>query len=328
MIRFLVYIIAIQTLIIPTSVFSEESFRDCLFELRELAAQDNVDTATFDALTEPLTPDMETIARLDHQPEFTLTFEQYRQRMLTPERISRGQQLYQQHRELLHQIESEYGVDSAILVAIWGVESSYGDSTGRFSILRSLATLSCYGRRQEFFRNEFTSALRIVQQGDVEAQNFYGSWAGAFGQTQFLPSSFERSAVDFSGDGRRDIIGSAADALASAANYLKQAGWKASESWGFAVTPPAGFSPPTQQRLERRPLSFWDEQGLKRTDGTPLTIPPLTPPSEAGLLIPVRSSDTAFLVTPNFEALIRYNPSEYYALAVGMLADRIRETHE
>lgn len=311
-----------------TEVHTADNFSRCLSELQNFSEDKGISREAFDRLTGELTPDMDTVARLDDQPEFTLTFDQYRQRTISAERINRGQQLYQQYRELLHQIESTYGVDPAIMVAIWGIESSYGQHRGSFPILRSLATLSCYGRRQDFFRNEFISALRIVQQGDVTPQNFYGSWAGAFGQTQFLPSSFERSAVDFNKDGRRDIIDSTADALASAANYLKQAGWKTSETWGFAVTTPTGFSAPTEQRHQRRPLSFWVEQGLKRTDGTDLIRPPLTENTETGLLIPVRSSGQAFLVTPNFEALIRYNPSEYYALAVGILADRIRETHE
>lgn len=322
-----VFLTGLFTFFIPLAagnLHAAESFSNCLAALRELAHDREINRETFNRLTSDLTPDADTIARLDDQPERILTFAQYRQRIITPERIRRGQQLLRQHLELLRRIEGEYGVDPAILVAIWGVESSYGTSTGRFHILRSLATLSCYGRRQEFFRNEFISALRIVQQGHVSAQNFYGSWAGAFGQTQFLPSSFENSAVDFNGDGRRDIIGDTADALASAANYLHQAGWQRSEGWGFAVAVPAEFSADAGNRHQRRPLSFWSQQGLRHPDGSPLSASPLPQATRTGLLIPARSNDHAFLVLPNFEALFRYNPSEFYALAVGMLADRIR----
>ncbi len=229
-----------------------------------------------------------------------------------------------QHGDLLADIEAHYGVDPAIIVAIWGMESSFGAATGNFPVIQSLATLSCYGRRQPFFRNEFFSALRILEQGDVTMDDFLGSWAGAFGQTQFLPTSFERLAVDHSGDGRRDIIGNIPDSLASAANYLRQAGWTPGLPWGFAVSPPAAFSPPISDWRERKPLGFWQEQGFKRADGSPLISAEVAATTQAGLVITGNGSGPSFLVLTNFGALHRYNPAINYALAIGHLADIIR----
>lgn len=304
--------------------YATENFHDCLGQLRELAAKAEIPTETFDNLTGHLSADAETLARLDRQPELTTPIDQYLQQLVSDARIRQGQQKLIEHQELLAQIETVYGVDPAIVVAIWGLESSYGSNSGRFEILRSLATLSCFGRRQDFFRSEFNSALRILQRGDIPAEQFYGSWAGAFGQTQFLPSSFERTAVDFSGDGRRDIINNVADALASAAHYLQQAGWQADQPWGFEVTAPAAAIPAGASRRDHKPLSFWAAQGFVRVDGSPLITAPLTDTAQAGLLLPAGSDGPRFLVLPNFEALFRYNPAESYALAVGLLADRLR----
>ncbi len=309
----------------PGAEATIDDFNRCLVELRTTALDQGVSAATFRQATDGLTPDMKTVERMNRQAEFTLTFADYLAQQVNNGRIRAGQSKLAENRQLLNDIEARYGVDAKIIVAIWGMESSFGAAAGSLPVVRSLATLSCYGRRQPFFRKEFLSALRILEQGDVTRNNFLGSWAGAFGQTQFLPTSFERLAVDFSGDGRRDIISSTADALASAANYLQQAGWTDNESWGVEVALPAGFTPSTPNRHERRPLSFWSQQGMKRSDGTPLIQPPLTGNTRAGLLIPARSSDQAFLVLPNFEALIRYNPSEFYALTVGIFADRIGE---
>jgi lytic murein transglycosylase len=190
-------------------------------------------------------------------------------------------------------------------------------------VLRSLATLSCEGRRQTYFRREFLSALRIVQSGNIGAEDFKGSWAGAFGQTQFMPGSFERLAVDGNGDGRRDIIGSRADALASAANYLRNAGWRAGRPWGVEVRLPESRRGPIRARggwrRARRTLRAWGALGLKRVDGTALAGE-----TQAGLFAPAGPTGPVFLVTRNFEAVYRYNAAESYTLAVAHLADRLR----
>ena len=300
-------------------------FARCLDELRTTALNEGVSAETFGRATDGLTPDMRTVANMERQVEFTLTFTEYLARQVTAARIDTGRAKLAEHGDLLAGIEARYGVDPAIIVAIWGMESSFGAAAGNFPVVQSLATLSCFGRRQPFFRNELFSALRILEQGDVAMDDFRGSWAGAFGQTQFLPTSFERLAIDYSGDGHRDIIGSVPDALASAAHYLQQARWQQGLPWGFAVNAPATFSLPVGDWKERQPLSFWQEQGFKRADGSALITAELPAPTPAGLVATGSGSDPYFLVLANFDALHRYNPAINYALAIGHLADRIRE---
>ncbi len=300
-------------------------FRACLAQLHEVAIQQGISTESFNRATARIAPDMRIIERLDRQPEFTLSLSDYLARQVTEGRIRTGRAKLIEHRELLTTIEKRYGVDPAVIVAIWGMESSFGAATGNFPVVQSLATLSCYGRRQPFFRNEFFSALRILEQGDVAENEFLGSWAGAFGQTQFLPSSFERLAVDHSGDGRRNVIGSVSDALASAANYLKHAGWQPEMPWGFEVIVPTELETSNIEWRERKPLSFWKKQGITRLDHTSLITELLPETVEAGLLIAENSDGPHFLVLTNFNALYRYNPAVKYALAIAHLAELLHE---
>jgi len=302
-----------------------DDFNRCLTDLGTAALDEGVSADIFRQATVNLTPDMRTIERMERQVELTLTASEYLARQVTDDRIRVGRSKLAEQHELLADIENHYGVDPAIIVAIWGMESSFGAAAGNFPVIRSLATLSCYGRRQPFFRSEFFSALRILERQDIAADNFLGSWAGAFGQTQFIPTSFERLAVDHSGDGRRDIIGNIPDALASAANYLQQSGWLADQPWGFAVNVPPAFTPPISDWRERKPLGFWQEQGLKRADGTPLITEDLPATTLAGLIATSTNNDPYFLVLANFNALHRYNPAVNYALAIAHLADRLRE---
>jgi lytic murein transglycosylase len=322
---FFVVLLILMLVSAPRAEANTNDFNSCLADLRIAAGKEGVADKTFRQATDGLSPDLRTVERMERQVEFTLTFTEYLARQVSAARIHTGRAKLAEHNELLADIEARYGVDPAIIVAIWGMESSYGAASGNYSVVQSLATLSCYGRRQPFFRNEFFSALRILEQGDVTMDDFIGSWAGAFGQTQFLPTSFERLAVDHSGDGRRDIIGNIADALASAANYLRQAGWKPAQTWGFAVRVPAAFTPPGSNWRERKPLSFWQEQGLKRADGSPLITADLSATAQAGLVATGNNSDPYFLVFANFDALHRYNPAVNYALAIGHLADYIRD---
>ena len=303
---------------------STDDFSRCLTELYNTALDKGISAAMLQQATAGLTPDPRTIDRMDRQVELTLTVAEYLARQVTDDRIRTGRSKLIEQRELLADIELRYGVDPAIIVAIWGMESSFGAAAGHFSVIRSLATLSCYGRRQPFFRNEFFSALNILDRDEMAADDFLGSWAGAFGQTQFMPTSFERLAVDYNNDGRRDIIGNIGDALASAANYLQQAGWVAGEPWGFAVRVPLDFVSPVSHWSEDKPLIFWHEQGLTRGDGSPLATENLAATTRAGLLAAEKSSTGYFLVLPNFDALYRYNPAVNYALAIAYLADLIR----
>ncbi|MCA3151910.1 MAG: lytic murein transglycosylase, partial [Rhodocyclaceae bacterium] len=198
------------------------------------------------------------------------------------------------------------------------VESDYGRIMGKRELVRSLTTLSCSGRRQAFFRGELLATLRIVQSGDIPIGSLVGSWAGAFGQTQFIPSTYQRLAIDFDGDGRRDIIGSVPDALGSTANYLKRAGWVTGQSWGYEVRLPAGYAGPVGRRAKQS-LTQWSELGIRQADGSALTG---TGP--AGLLLPSGAKGPAFIVFRNFDAIFAYNAAESYALAIAHLADRLR----
>ena len=240
--------------------------------------------------------------------------------LVDEQRIDDGRAMLAQWREVLEAVEARHGVDPATVVAVWGVESDYGRAIGRRAIVRSLATLSCEGRRQGFFRGELFAALRILAAGHVEPERFTGSWAGACGHTQFMPSTFLEAAVDFDGDGRRDVVGTVPDALASTANYLRRAGWRTGDPWGYEVRLPAGFDPAQAGRNKRRPLAEWAARGVVRIDGRP--IEPSGAP--AAILLPAGPGGPAFVVLRNFDALYAYNAAESYALAIAHLADRLR----
>ncbi len=299
----------------------------CLQRLRATSAARSIRPATWRTL-DGLTPDPRVLVNLDAQPEFTLPIWDYFAVMVDQERIDDAQFLLREHRATLARVSARYGVDQATVVAVWGVESNFGKGRGGYHILRSLATLSCNGRRQTYFRRELLSALRIVQGGHVEPDAFVGSWAGAFGQTQFMPSTFERLAIDFDGDGRRDLMESVPDALASTANYLRNAGWRTGKPWGLEVRLPSAngqpFSLAGEGRRVRRTLEEWRARGLTRVDGTPLLQGDLAAATTAGLLTPAGAAGPAFLVMRNFDAVFSYNAAVSYALAIVHLADRLR----
>jgi lytic murein transglycosylase len=302
------------------SLASEEAFASCLRELRAEAASKGVTTATFDQHTAALAPDMAVVGFLDAQPEFVTPIWDYLAGLVDAERVADGQAMRTQWQDVLARVEAEYGVDPATVVAVWGVESNFGRNFGSRPLLTSLSTLSCFGRRQPFFRGEFFTTLKIVQEGHVAPERLTGSWAGAFGHTQFMPSTFMRLAVDFDGDGRRDLVDSVPDALASTANFLKRAGWNSALPWGFEVSLPAGFDTSDAGRRNKQPLQQWVARGVKRVDGG--ALPPGATP--AGLLLPAGAGGPAFLVTRNFDALYSYNAAESYALAIAHLSDRLR----
>ena len=306
-------------------------FARCLGRLEPMARSRGISLATWSAQLEGVEPDRGVLASLDFQPEFRTPIWDYLAALVDTDRIEDGRAMLEAHAETLAAVERRFGVDPATVVAVWGVESNYGRNFGSLSLVRSLATLSCFGRRQPYFQEEFLTVLRIAQEGHVAPDALVGSWAGAFGQTQFMPSTFMSTAVDFDGDGRRDIVGSIPDALASTANFLRRAGWRRGETWGFEVRLPDDFNTSLAGRRSKRPLSEWSSRGVTLPDGSPIDPAALglAPLTRAGLIVPamrdVRSARApAFLVLPNFDAIYSYNAAESYALAIAHLADRLR----
>ena len=298
----------------------ERAFNDCLQGLRGKAAATGVSNASFDTSTAGLVPDMGVLELLDAQPEFKTPIWDYLAALVDQQRVDDGQAMLKTHAAILAQVAQQYGVDAQTVVAVWGVESDYGKTFGKRPLLTSLATLSCYGRRQAFFRGEFFATLKLLQSGDLKPEGLTGSWAGAFGHTQFMPTTYQRIAVDGDGDGRRDLVGSIPDALASTANYLKRAGWRTGEPWGYEVKLPAGFDASLAGRKNKRPLNDWIARGVTRIDGTPV----LPADTQAGVLLPAGAKGPAFLVFRNFDAIYSYNAAESYALAIATLSDRLR----
>ncbi|HEY5632648.1 MAG TPA: lytic murein transglycosylase [Burkholderiaceae bacterium] len=305
---------------------ADPDFARCLAALRAQGEARGVSAQTFDRHTKGIAPDRSVLALLDYQPEFVTPVWDYLAALVDDERIAHGRAMLARWSDTLDAIERRFGVDRHTVVAVWGVESDYGKSFGSRPLLVSLATLSCDGRRQSFFRGEFLNALRILQEGHVEADRLVGSWAGAFGHTQFMPSSFLRLAVDFDGDGRRDVVGSVPDALASTANFLVQAGWRSGEPWGFEARVPPGLDPAQAERRNRKTLAQWSALGVRRVDGAPLagTERALAPDTRAAVLLPAGASGPAFVVLRNFDAIFSYNASTSYGLAIAHLADRLR----
>lgn len=303
----------------PTQA-ADADFTRCLDQLRAPARAAKVQDEAFSRFTQGLQPDMSVIEKLNYQPEFKLPIWDYLAALVDDERVADGQARLAEHAEVLARVQQRHGVDPATVVAVWGVESNFGRNFGSYPLVQALGTLSCHGRRQAFFRGEFYATLRILQSGDIAPERLVGSWAGAFGHTQFMPSTFERLAVDGDGDGRRDLIDNTADALASTANFLQRAGWQAGQPWGFEVKLPEGFNASGEGRRSKRPISEWVTRGLRRVDGS--ALPQDLGP--AGLLLPAGPQGPAFLVFKNFDALYSYNAAESYGLAIAHLSDRLR----
>lgn len=299
----------------PTQSF--EQWRDG-FRAQALAA--GISAQTFDAAFEGIEPDDSVVTADRSQPEFTRPVWQYLESAVSAARVRNGQARSLENAEVLQRIETTYGVDRATVVAIWGMESNFGQQMGSKNVIRSLATLAYEGRRPDFGRDQLIAALQILQHGDVPARNMIGSWAGAMGQTQFIPTTYNRYAVDFDGDGRRDIWGSSEDALASTANYLHVSGWQPGRTWGFEVRLPEGFDYAQADMSIRKPIAQWRRLGVQPVNGNL----PIDPAGDASLLIPAGYRGPAFLVTDNFRAILTYNNSTSYALAVGLLADSFK----
>jgi lytic murein transglycosylase len=296
------------------------NFQQCLDHMWPLAAKRHISRATYVAATKDLTPDLRIMDLLDNQPEFTKSFWDYLDILVTDERIEQGKALLAKYDKTFDAVEKAYGVDRYTLTAVWGVETKYGAVGGERPVLRSTATLACIGRRQKFFRSEFLAALEILERKDVPENKLVGSWAGAFGPTQFMPSSFKRFAVDFDRDGHRDVVGSVADMLASTANNFKKDGWATGETWGYEVVVPANFNFKLADRHQALPIQEWARLGITRVQGKQFA----RGTDRAYLLVPAGVQGPGFLMLHNFRVIMKYNPAEAYALAIGHLADRLR----
>lgn len=312
------------------------SFQAWLSDLRAEAREAGISEGTLDAALTGLQP-IERVVELDRrQPEFTQTFSEYLDARVSQARIERGRKMIARHRDTLQAVAEKYGVQPRFIAAIWGMETNYGSYLGSFSVVGALATLAYDPRRGDYFRRELINALKILDEGHTTVEAMEGSWAGAMGQSQFMPSSFRAYAQDFDGDGRRDIWGTPADVFASIANYLDQHGWSDDHTWGREVslppelresrenlmpeTPPASCRRALKEHTMRFPLSNWQALGVRRTDGSDL---PQRPGLPASLVVMGEEGTRPFLTYPNFRALLSYNCSNFYALAVGHLADAL-----
>lgn len=295
-------------------------FPACLERLWPAAARRGISHDVFQHYTAGLTPDLRIMDLVDNQPEFTKSFWDYLDILVTPERIAKGRALLDRYRTTFDTVEKAYGVDRHVIAAIWGVETNYGTLAGDRPVLRSTATLACIGRRQAYFRDEFLATLEILQRGDVKPEKLVGSWAGAFGPTQFMPTAFKRYAVDFDNDGRRDVIDSIPDLIASTANNLKKDGWAPGQTWGYEVVVPANFEFLLADHRRMLSLREWERHGIVRAGGKEFP----RPDDRGFVLIPAGVQGPGFVMLHNFRVIMKYNPAEAYALAIGHLADRLR----
>ncbi|MGO4572049.1 lytic murein transglycosylase [Microvirga sp. 2TAF3] len=313
-------IFALLGLVAATPASAQGDFRSCLSSLRSQAAAKGISGQAFDVATRGIAPDMQILELMDNQPEFKTPIWDYLSALVDDERVQDGRNAMRQWGQALAAAEARFGVDRHVIAGVWGVESNFGKDIGGRPLVQSLSTLACYApRRREYFTGELMATLKIVQDGDIDPANLRGSWAGAFGHTQFMPSTFQRLAVDGDGDGHRDIMTSVPDAVASTANFLKKAGWSNGLPWGYEVRLPANFNASLAGRKAKRPLSSWASMGVTRVDGRPLSGN-----YAAGIIIPAGVNGPAFIVTKNFDAVYSYNAAESYGLAIALLGDRLK----
>ena len=299
---------------------SGADFETWLAKFREEAAKKGISEATLDDGLRELKPIPRVIELDRRQPEFTLAFEDYMKRVVTQTRIRKAKERYTQHADVLKRVGERFGVQPRFIVALWGIESDFGRVTGGFDVIPALATLAHDGRRSAFFRSQLMNALTIVDQGHIVAKRMKGSWAGAMGQVQFMPSSFLSFAVDFDGDGRKDIWKTLQDVFGSAANYLAKSGWNRSQTWGRRVELPEGFEAKLiNYRKVSKPLAEWQALGVRRAGGGDLPNASVS----ASLVQPMEGKGPSFLIYGNYRTILKWNRSHFFALAVGRLADTI-----
>lgn len=306
-------------LFFPCVSSKAETFDSWLAQTKQDARAKGISQATIDAAFIGVAP-IQRVVELDKkQPEKKKTFVQYREAIVNQNRITKGRALIKEHADALNEIERKYGVPKQFLVALWGIETNFGSNTGGFKVIHALTTLAYDGRRREFFTNELMNALQIIDDGHISAANMKGSWAGAMGQNQFMPSSFNAYAVDHNGDGKRDIWGTYIDIFASSANYLKKNGWKTGEIWGRRAQLPPNFPENLIGPKTQKPLSYWAGIGVKKYGGSAL-------PNEdimASIVAPDGVGGEVFIVYNNYQTIMDWNRSTYFATSVGLLADQL-----
>lgn len=303
------------------SAANASDFKLWLKNLRADAAAQGISQNTINAALYNITPSQKVID-LDHkQPEWKKTFAQYKKMIVNETRVKKGRRLLQDHAQALQEVENKYGVPKQFIVALWGIETNYGANTGGFKVIPALATLAWEGRRASFFRKELMNALKIIDAGHVTAEGMKGSWAGAMGQNQFMPSSFNAYAVDGNGDGKRDIWGTKKDVFASTGNYLKKNGWKTGQRWGRRVTLPANFQKTLIGPKIKKPLSYWASLGVKTYGGRALPHENM----QASIVAPDGLGGEAYIVYNNYQTIMDWNRSTYFATSVGLLADRLAQ---
>ncbi|MET0709169.1 MAG: lytic murein transglycosylase [Tardiphaga sp.] len=296
------------------------NFDACLAGLWPDAARRGISRESYERFTAGLTPDLRIMDLMDSQPEFTKAIWDYLDILVNDTRMAKGREVLAKYKTIFDAAEKAYGVDRYIVASIWGIESNYSTQMGDRNVLRSTATLACVGRRQGYFKDEFLVALEILHRGDLRPEQLKGSWAGAFGPTQFMPTAFKRFAVDGDGDGRRDVVDNPTDLIFSTANNLKKDGWQSGQSWGYEVVLPKGFNFMLADKAKAMTLPQWEHLGLTRANGQP--FPKLA--DKAYLLAPAGADGPGFLMLQNFRVIMKYNPAEAYALAIGHFADRLR----
>lgn len=314
------YILLICLLLFPLKADAKQSFDSWLKGFKAKAAKQGISESTIVTALSNLSPNDRVIELDGNQPSSKWTFAKYREKIVHPVRIKKGRELYKKHYKALKATEAKYGVPAEVIVALWGIESNYGANTGGFDVINSLATLAWDGRREKLFTSELIQALKIIDAGHVTRENMKGSWAGALGQCQFMPSSFNRLAKDGNGDGKKDIWRTEADVFASAANYLNKNGWKDGYRWGREVKVPKNFSKNLEGLKVKKSLSFWQKKGVRLPGGGNL---PQASGVTASLVAPDGLGGPAFLVYDNFRVIMKWNRSTYFATSVGLIADQI-----
>ncbi len=307
-------------LVSGTAFAEQQDFGVWLNELRQEAIGKGISEQTFDTAFKDVKP-IPRIIELDRkQPEFTLTLEQYVSRVVPKRRINLGKKRLEANRELLQQVAEKYAVQPRFLVAFWGIETDFGRLTGGYSVIAAITTLAYDGRRSAFFRRQLMDALKILEEGHITADKMTGSWAGAMGQAQFMPSTFRAYAVDFDGDNKIDLWGNKGDVFASAANYLSKVGWDNEQTWGREVKLPDGFDKSLLGLETKKSLAEWDKLGVRRLSGKNLPERDL----QASLVQPDEGKFVrSYLVYDNYRAIMHWNKSHKFAIAVGTLADSI-----
>lgn len=314
------YFLILFLLLSPLEAQAKQTFDAWLSDFKTKAAKQGISESTLVTALSNISPNDRVVELDRNQPSSKWTFAEYKEKIVNPTRIKKGRELYKKHYNTLKKIEAEYGVPAEVIVALWGIESNFGQNTGGFDVIRSLATLAWDGRREKLFTDELINALKIIDAGHVTRTNMKGSWAGALGQCQFMPSSFNRLARDGDGDGKKDIWGTEADVFASAANYLSKSGWKYGYRWGREVVIPKNFSANLEGLKVKKPLSYWQKIGVRLPNGENL---PQAQGVTASLVAPDGLGGPAYLAYDNYRVIMKWNRSTYFATSVGLIADQI-----